>query len=341
VSTPVVDIHTHLYPSVYLDALRARTEAPKLVPSPEGDLFVIFPGEPGRIMGAEYSDVALKLEFMDRSGIDQSVVSLGNPWLDPFDADKTLQLARDLNDEFAALRDDTDARIVGMGVLPNGDVSAAVEVAGEIAERDSLYGVVVGTRICGLRLDDDALDPFWSVLEKTGLPMFIHPHYGLGMEDLLGYNHALPVGLAFPFETTAAVSRFIFGGVYERFPDLKIVASHGGGTLPFLAGRLDAAWQSDPIAQERLPVVPSERLGKLFLDALSYHPRAMRATADLVGERQMAFGTDHPFSVSDPAANLQGIGEAFEGSARDAVLHSSATEYFALPSLNRTNGNGR
>jgi aminocarboxymuconate-semialdehyde decarboxylase len=341
VSNLVVDIHTHLYPSVYLDALRARTEAPKLVPSPEGDLFVIFPGEPGRIMGAEYSEVALKLEFMDGAGIDQSLVSLGNPWLDPFDPSSTLALARDLNDEFAALRDDTGARLVGMGVLPNGDVADAVEVAGEIAERDSLYGVVVGTRICGLRLDDEGLDPLWTVLEKTGLPMFIHPHYGLGMDDLLGYNHALPVGLAFPFETTAAVSRMIFGGVYERFPDLKVVASHGGGALPFLAGRLDAAWQSDPIAQERLPVAPSERLGKLFLDALSYHARAMRATADLVGESQMGFGTDHPFSVSDPAANLKSVGEAFEGSAREAVLHGSAIEYFGLPSLSHANGTGR
>jgi predicted TIM-barrel fold metal-dependent hydrolase len=340
-SPQVVDIHTHLYPSVYLDALRARTEPPRLIPSDEGDLFVIFPGEPGRIMDEEYSDVGRKLAFMDKAGIDQSVVSLGNPWLDPFDPARTLALARDLNDQFAALRDDTGARIVGMGVLPNGDVGSAVEVAGEIIDDDALYGVVIGTRVCGLRLDDEGLDPLFKVLEAAGLPLLIHPHYGLGMEDLLGYDHALPVGLAFPFETTAAVARMIFGGVYERFPDLKVVASHGGGTLPFLAGRLDAAWQSDPAVQERLPVVPSERLTKLFLDALTYHPRAMRATEELVGVGQMAFGTDHPFSVSDPVANLKSVGEAFEGSARDAVLHGSAIEYFALPSIDLNNGNGR
>jgi predicted TIM-barrel fold metal-dependent hydrolase len=339
VSSLVVDIHTHLYPSVYLDALRARTEAPKLVPSPDGDLFVIFPDEPGRVMDEEYSDVGRKLAFMDRAGIDQSVVSLGNPWLDPISG--STGLARDLNAQFAALRDDTGARLVGLGVLPSDSVADAVEIAGEIGATGSLYGVVTGTRICGMRLDDEALDPLWTVLESSGLPLLVHPHYGLGMEDLLGYDHALPVGLAFPFETTAAVARMIFGGVYERFPDLKVVASHGGGTLPFLAGRLDAAWQSDPAVQKRLPVVPSERLSKLFLDALTYHPRAMRATAELVGADQMAFGTDHPFSVSDPAANLKGVAEAFDGPARDAVLHGSAISYFGLPALTPATSNGR
>jgi predicted TIM-barrel fold metal-dependent hydrolase len=331
VSRRIVDIHTHLYPSVYLDVLRARTEAPRLIDSPEGERFVIFPGEPGRVIDDDWFDVARKVAFMDRVGIEQSLVSLGNPWLDPIP--ESADLARELNAQFAQLRDLTDGRIVGMGVLPGGDVDAAAAVAGEIAEADGLYGLVTGTRICGLRLDDGALDPLWSALERTGLPTFIHPHYGLGIEELLGYDHALPVGLAFPFETTAAVTRMVFGGVFERFPGLRILAAHGGGTLPFLAGRLDSAWQSDPVVHERLPVQPTERLRSLFLDALTYHPRAMRATAELVGVNQMAFGTDHPFSVADPVANLKAVEEAFTGSDRNAVLHASATEYFNLPAL--------
>jgi aminocarboxymuconate-semialdehyde decarboxylase len=337
----IVDIHTHLYPSVYLDALRARSEAPMLLDSPEGDRFVIFPGEPGRVIGDEWWDIGRKLEFMGRHGIDQSLVSLGNPWLDPFDPSETVALARALNDQFAALRDDTDGHILGMGVLPNGDVASAAQVAGEIAAAPALHGVVTGTRICGHRLDAAELDPLWAVLEGEGLPLLVHPHYGLGMEDLLGYDHSLPVGLAFPFETTAAITRLIFGGVYERFPGLKLVASHGGGALPFLSGRLDAAWHSDPAVHERLPVPPSERLTNLFLDALTYHPRAMTATADLVGAGQMAFGTDHPFSVSDPAANLAGLEEAFEGDALEAVQHRSAVEYFGLPAVKHATTEGR
>lgn len=336
----LVDIHTHLYPASYLAALRARTEAPRLMDSPEGERFVIFPGEAGRVIDEEWWDVGRKLAFMERFGIERSLVSLGNPWLDPFDDDSS-GLAREINDEFAALRDETDGRISGMGVLPSGDVGSAAEVAGEIAERDGLHGVASGTRPCGRRLDDEALDPLWEVLERSGLPLFVHPHYGLGLDELLGYEHALPVGLAFPFETSAAVVRMVFGGVFERFPRLRLVASHGGGTLPFLAGRIDAAWRSDPGLHERLPEPPSATLERLFLDALSYHPRAMRATADLVGTGRMAFGTDHPFSVADPAANVDALGEAFDGPDLAAVSHESAVAFFGLAAVGGRAVSGR
>jgi hypothetical protein len=93
--------------------------------------------------------------------------------------------------------------------------------------------------------------------------------------------------------------------------------------------------------QERLPVPPSERLTNLFLDALTYHPRAMAATADLVGTGRMAFGTDHPFSVSDPAGGLAGLEEAFDGEALEAVQNRSAVEYFGLPDLDHPTPDGR
>ncbi len=144
----VIDIHTHLYPEVYLDALRARNEAPRLLPSPDGERFVIFPDEPGRRIDADWYDVERKLAFMQRVGIDQSVVSLGNPWLDPLP--DSAHLARELNAEFAGLRDRTDGRLLGMGVLPGQDIGLAAEVAGrDCGDRQPLRG---GQRHADLRI---------------------------------------------------------------------------------------------------------------------------------------------------------------------------------------------
>ena len=112
----------------------------------------------------------------------------------------------------------------------------------------------------------------------------------------------------------------IFAGVLGRHPSLRVVGSHGGGTLPYLAGRLDAAWASDPSVRERLAHPPSEDLARLYVDGVLYHPRAMRAAAELVGASKMVFGTDHPFSVADPKANLEAIDVAFTGDDREAVL---------------------
>lgn len=334
-TSEVVDVHSHLYLRSYVELLKARTQIPKIVGEPGDERFVIFPEEDrdddsgGRPMGPAYWDVAEKLAFMDRFGIARTVVSLGNPWLDPFGAEQSLAAARALNAEIAELPTDSDGRILGMGVLPT-QIDDAVAVAAEVAGSPTLVGIVTGPRICGRTLDDAALEPLWDELERTHVPLMIHPHYAAAVEDLRGFGHALPVSLGFPFETTIAVARLVFAGVLARHPDLRIVASHGGGTLPYLAGRLDAGWTSDPSLKEHLPHPPSRDLARLYLDAVLYHSRAMRTAAELVGTSRMAFGTDHPFSVADPRANLDAIGAEFTGDDQKSVLHGTALALFGL-----------
>ena len=108
------------------------------------------------------------------------------------------------------------------------------------------------------------------------------------------------------------------------------MAAHGGGTLPYLAGRLDAGWRSDPGLVRRAAAAPSEVLGRLFMDAVLYHPRALGAAADLVGVDHLAFGTDHPFSIADPAANLVAIHEAFDQAGEAQVLAGTASRLYGL-----------
>jgi predicted TIM-barrel fold metal-dependent hydrolase len=326
-----VDIHSHLYPRWYVEALKRRTAPPRVVGEPGAERFVIFEGEHGRPMDEEYWDLDAKLAFMASHGIVQTVASLGNPWLDPFDGDEAPELALRANEYFASLEGRTQGRIVGMGVLPQHDIAQAALTVGEIAGTPTLYGAINGCRVCGRELDDPELEPVWTALEESGLPLLLHPHYLVGREQLTGWGHAFPVALGFTFETTVALSRLVFAGVLERHPGLRLVASHGGGTLPFLGGRLDAAWRSDPSVREALTSPPTHDLRKVFFDALVYHAPAVLAVRELVGVDQMAFGSDHPFSVADPAANLSAIDEALAPDERDAVLTGSARRFFDLP----------
>ncbi len=328
---PVIDIHSHFYPRWYIDLLKARTELPKIVEDEQGvERFIIFPGEEGRPMDAQFWDLDQKLSFMAGLGIAQTVLSLGNPWLDPFSDDT--EVARRLNADFSTLGERTNGRVVGMGALPAGSVQEAATVAREIDKAENLHGLVVGTRICGRTFDDPELSPLWAVLAETGSPIFVHPHHTAAAEDLEGFGHAFPVGIGFPFETTIALARMVYGGVLQEFPDLQIVAAHGGGTIPFLAGRLDAAWKSDPSVHDTLPDLPSRDLAKLVYDAVLYHEGAMQATADLVGVENMAFGTDHPFSVADPNSTLDALG-VFDEDGQNAVLHVTARRVFGVPTL--------
>lgn len=335
--TRVVDIHSHTYPRWYIELLKERTEIPRVSGAEGDERFVIFPEEQvaggvgGRPMTDDYWSIDAKLRFMDRHGIDQTVLSLGNPWLEPFSPAASLEAARRLNGEFAELRHRTKGRILGMGALPAGSPADATAVIEEIAAEPELHGAVSGTHICGRSLDDAALDPVWAALERTGVPLLIHPHHGAAMDQLSGFGHALPVAVGFPLETTVAVTRLVFAGVLHRYPGLRIVASHGGGTIPFLAGRLDAGWRSDAHLVGRAPTTPGDVLDKLFLDAVLYHPRALRAAADLVGVNHMGYGTDHPFSIADPVANRAALREAFDDPELVAVLAGTAIELFSVP----------
>jgi aminocarboxymuconate-semialdehyde decarboxylase len=327
----IVDVHTHTYPRLYLDRLAARTELPRVDRRAEGEFFVIFPGESGRLIDASYWSLEEKLAYMDRSGISQSIVSLGNPWLDPFSPDEARGLAKELNAELASFADRTGGRIVGMGCLPQGSVADAVDAVVMIETTEGLYGAVSGTKICGLAFDHPDLEPFWEALASNGTPLLVHPHHGIGLEEVEGFGHSLPLALSFPFETTTALTRLAMGGVLDRHPNLRVIGSHGGGTLPYLSGRLDGCWAPDGEARARRNVPPSEAFSRLYLDALVYHPRALRAAADLVGTDRLVFGTDHPFAIADPAVNIASIAETFTQDEARLVFSDNARSMFGLP----------
>lgn len=335
-SPRLIDVHSHIYPRSYVDLLRARTEIPRVSEHDGKQYFVIFEEEQaagpggGRPFDQTYWDLGEKLSFMDRNGIERTIVSLGNPWLDPFTGEESVDLARGLNEEMGSYEAATDGRVSAMGLLPANDVASAVTVAEEVAGTPGLRGIITGQRIAGFRLDDPALDPLWAVLEDRKLPLLVHPHYSAAADQLTGFGHALPVAVGFPFETTIALARLVLAGVLHRYPGLRVIASHGGGTLPFLAGRLDSGWRSDPTIHDRLPYLPSRDLSKLYVDSILFHERALHAAADLVGIRQIAYGTDHPFSIADPATNLAALTSAFDEGAAEQVGNRTATEIFGL-----------
>lgn len=325
----IVDIHTHIYPEVYLDHLAGRDSLPQVVHNGKTRTLFIFPGESGRIMDESYWSVAEKVAHMDRLGITQSVVSLGNPWLEPFGDVEGMELAIEVNEFLAGLAAITGGRVVGMGCLPNGTIESVVETIRHITMTAGLYGAIAGAHICNRQFDDPALDPIWSALEESGQPLLVHPHYGLALEEQDGYGHMLPLALGFPYETTVALVRLAAAGVLDRHPGLRVIGSHGGGTVPYLAGRLDGCWAPDQAARALRNAPPSTALSQLYLDALVYHPRALHAAVDLVGVDHMMFGTDHPFAIFDHGGAAM-IRDAL-GADAARLLSGTAKEIFGLP----------
>lgn len=332
----VIDSHSHLYSSSYMEMLKSRTDLPRIDERDGAFYFVIFPDEEengGRLMEAPMWSIDEKLAAMDRGGFDHSVVSLGNPWLDPVTGAESIDWAGRINSDFAAFETETNGRVFGLGVLPNARPEEAAEIAGVIAKTDGLYGIITGCRICGLTFDNPDLEPVWNELSESGLPIFVHPHYAVAIDQLGGFGTILPLGIGFPVETSIAVSRFILSGVLQRYSGIKMLVAHAGGVLPYLAARLDVSWRGDDEAQKHLAVLPSEALAGLWLDSVIYHRRGLNTAADLVGNKRLLFGTDHPFFKDSPADIFATVGDTFsqDQAVLEAVANENAVSFFNLP----------
>ncbi|MFP3914411.1 MAG: amidohydrolase family protein [Actinomycetota bacterium] len=325
----VVDIHSHLYPGWFVDRFRHRDDVPLVVEEEGEDRFLLFQAEDGRTSGPlltdEYTTLEAKIEFMDRHGIDCSVVSLGNPWFEFCDPEVSLALAREANEALSPLARETSGRIVGMGVLPRSDPESVAAVVEEVGADPGLRGVISATTIGGLLLDDARLEPVWKTLGATGVPLMIHPLMARVPQDLSGYGIALSAGIGFPAQTTIALSRLLLAGVLERHPQVRLVAAHGGGALPFLIGRLEGTNVLEP----RYTAL-RRQAGALLLDAALYDPGSVRLTADLVGADRLLFGTDHPFPNADVSRIHGAISAALSDTEAALVMGESATRWYGL-----------
>lgn len=306
----IVDVHTHVYPPSYISLLKARTTVPFIRTFDDNPTarLVILPAEDdsslpsvsrGRPISSEYYDIDAKLAFMDVHHIDVSVISLANPWLDWLPADEAADTARKVNDDVEALCAKHPDRLFAFGTLPlsgsSDDVVAEIE---RLKTLEHMRGVIMGTSGLGKGLDDPALDAVWKALESTQTLVFLHPHYGLPNEVYgplaNNYGHVLPLALGFPVETTIAVARMFLSGVWERFQNLEVLLAHSGGTLPFLAGRIQSCIAHDAHMKKE-DSAPKRSLWEvlkknIYLDAVIYGKTGLEAAVDASGTDRLMFG---------------------------------------------------
>jgi predicted TIM-barrel fold metal-dependent hydrolase len=301
---PLIDIHTHMYPPPYISILKSRTTVPYIRTTstkPDDLRLIILPGEElGRPVGPSYWDVQEKLAFMNQHDIDVSVLSLANPWLDFIeDATEAAKYATEINDWFDQTSERQGGRLYFFAVLPmRGSVDAVcAEIHRVQSQLKWCRGVVMGTTGAGKGLDDPDFVPVWEALAQTKMMVFLHPHYGLPAE-VFGpraeeYGHVLPLALGFPLETTIAITRLILTGIFNKLPDLKILLAHSGGTLPFLAGRIQSCIDHDAhFMKEGAHKIDvwSALKTNIYLDAVIYDDIALKAAAERVNYTRVMFG---------------------------------------------------
>ncbi|WP_405970786.1 amidohydrolase [Streptomyces sp. NBC_00988] len=286
---PLIDMHTHFFPSGLLDELARRHSAP-CVEVDDGITYVRYAADRRFPLRAEMTDLDAKLADMDRLGIDVSILSVTMPGVDGL-GDDAARVARTANDQLAELTSAHAARLGWVAVLPM-DAPAAAGAELRRAVGMGARGAMIYSNVAGRPVDLDVDRPLFETACELDVPILLHPTLPLSAATLQEFE--LISTLGYLFDTTTAALRLTLSGMFTRYPNLKFVVCHAGSLLPYQAGRIDHQAMNRPGGHGPIAGTPSEELRKLYTDSVCLHPPTLRYVVDFFGASKVMMGSDHP-----------------------------------------------
>ena len=287
----MIDLHAHYLPPSVLEAA-ARGGLP--VAYDPRTRVLDFPTGPSRPVPHRLTDIGGRVGWIDERGIDIQVLS---PWMDVTGDDLGKGAAeawcRACNDGCAEIIE-SHPRFRALAALPMVDGKAAADELAVSMGRPGFVGAAIPTQVAGTDLDVAGLEPLWEAAESLEALLFVHPYRVMGGERMK--VHFLGNVCGNPFETTLAALRLYFSGVFTRWPRLKILLAHGGGALPYLAGRAVHASRHGP-GFDRSVDHPDDILSCFYYDTLLHDPRALVFMMGSIGADRIVAGTDAPFPM--------------------------------------------
>ena len=324
----IIDIHTHAYTRRWLEILKEQGGDYHLKTRPDGheeifrgDTPVAFP-QPGHF------DYDLRIKQMDESGIDISVVSLTCPNVYWGTEEVSCLAARESNDTMAEAQATYPDRIRWFTSLPWQYPEKAVEEL-ERSCANGAAGVMVLANIDGMSLNDEFFAPVWQAIDAKSLPVLLHPTDPPGAKVMDMGEFDLSWSVGFMFDTTLAITRMIFDGFFDKYPKLKMIASHGGAALPYLVGRFEKGDEVELPQRRKMQQKPTDYLRSIYYDSITYDPRALNYLISIVGIDQVMLGTDWPHQVFDIEGAIKNTAALTESDC-NAIRHLNAKRVFGF-----------
>jgi aminocarboxymuconate-semialdehyde decarboxylase len=279
-------------------------------------------------------DPKARMKEMDMTEVTTQVLStipvLFNYWAKP---EHCIETSRFFNDHIAQCVADNPARFIGLGTVPMQDMYFAIQEMERCVTELKMPGLEIGSNINNINLSDPFFDPFWKAAEELGCCIFVHPWEMMGENDMQKYW--LPWLVGMPAETARAISSMIFGGVFERFPKLRVAFAHGGGSFPFTIGRIEHGFNVRPdLCAIDNAINPREYLGKFWIDALVHDPKALQYVVDVMGHDKVCMGSDYPFPLGEhhPGKLIESM-ESFTASITEQLLYKNALDWMGITEL--------
>lgn len=296
-----IDTHTHIIPKHlphftkkfgYGDFIRLEHHRPGFANMMKGDTFF-------REIEANCWDQELRIEEYAQNKTQVQVICtipvMFSYWAK---AEDCLELSRFLNDDIAQTVEAHPKHYVGLGTIPMQDADLAVKELERCKNELGLLGVQIGSNINNKNLNDPSLFPIFEACEQLGMAILVHPWEMMGFKHIEKYW--LPWLVGMPAETSRAICSMIFGGVFDRFPKLRVQFAHAGGSFLPTIGRVEHGFRCRPdlvAVDNNTP--PSHYLGRFWVDCITHDPTMLKYVLQLQGSRRVCLGSDYPFPLGD------------------------------------------
>ncbi len=328
-----IDIHTHILPETWPDLrerygyggwVRLEHHAPCCARMMIDDRFF-------REIRDDCWSAETRLHDCDRDGVDVQVLStvpvMFSYWAKPADA---LDLSMILNDHIASVVDRSPTRFAGLATVPLQAPDLAARELERCVRDLGLAGIQIGSHVNDWNLDVEDLYPVYEAAEALGAAIFVHPWDMMGKEKMPRYW--LPWLVGMPAETSLAICSVIFGGVLDRFPNLRFCFAHGGGSFPATIGRIEHGFRVRPdLLQVNTTREPRDYLCRLYFDSLVHDPEVLRYMIRLCSAERIMLGSDYPFPLGEhhPGELIESM-EELSAETRERLLSGTALEFLGI-----------
>jgi aminocarboxymuconate-semialdehyde decarboxylase len=328
---PVIDIHTHFFPESWPDlAARYGTpDWPSIKHTGAGKADIMLGDRMFRHVTSACWDVNVRLENMDRNGVDMQIIS-ATPVLFAYarKAEHALDCARLFNDVAREMCLRSKGRLKSLCQVPLQDIDASCAEL-DRCMRDGHLGVQIGNHVGEKNLDDPGIVKFLQHCAAAGAAVFVHPWDMLARERMP--NYMLPWTVGMPTETYLSLASMILSGAFDRLPsDLRICFAHGGGSFAFLLGRLENAWKNHEGARGVSQFTPSHYLDRMSVDSAVFEQRTLQFLVSVMGGDRVLLGSDYPYPLGELRAGTLIRESPFSPEVKKKLLGDNAAKFLNL-----------
>jgi len=324
----VIDIHNHVTPRRFVETIQ------------RGDTWHTLGADIGELHIPAFSvPPETRIAQMDAIGVDVHVLTVNTDFF-RYDLDAPLArtIADECNDELLGMMRAYPDRFSGLASVPLQDVPTAIDVMAHAVTELGFKGITIGDHVEGLTLDDPRFHPFWQAVEELGAVVFFHQCSATVVASRTR-RYGLPNVIGNLADRTITFATLVYGGIMDRYPDLKLCLGHAGGYAAFGAARMDKGWHAG--AMDNMPEfddgraflehAPSEYLSRFWYDSCTYTEQHLRFLLDVVGSDRVVLGTDYPAPMmeTDPVRWIEDM-DGLTAGEKEGILSTNPARLLGL-----------